>query len=168
MDGFTIILLETVSVLVLYLGSFFIIKNTINNSLKKTKLERTRRKFIIRAMQLFTTITTIVIVAGIWGLEQNKIAVYVSTLLTAFGVAFFAQWSLLSNITSSIVIFFNHPMKLGDTLKILDKDCPFEGKIIELTYFYIHLKTENGEIITVPNSLALQKSILIVVKQDDV
>lgn len=167
MNALTIIVLETILTIALYIGSYFIIKNTINNSLKKTKLERTRRKFIIRAMQLFTTITIVVVIAGIWGLEQNKIAVYVSTLLTALGIAFFAQWSLLSNITSSIVLFFNHPMKLGDTVKILDKDCPFEGEITELTYFYVHLKTEKGEIITIPNAMLLQKAVLVVVKQGD-
>lgn len=168
MDLINISILETILILSLYAGSFFVIKNTINNSLKKTRLERTRRKFIIRAMQLFTTITVVVVVAGIWGLEQNKIAVFVSTLLTALGIAFFAQWSLLSNITSSIVLFFNHPMKLGDTIKILDKDCPFEGEVTELTYFYVHLKTTNGEIITIPNALLLQKAIVVVVNKNDI
>ncbi|MBP9790811.1 MAG: mechanosensitive ion channel, partial [Bacteroidia bacterium] len=86
--------------------------------------------------------------------------------LTALGIAFFAQWSLLSNITSSVILFFNHPLKLGDTIKILDKDYPFEGEVTELTYFYIHLKTANGEIITIPNSLILQKPISVIVKQN--
>lgn len=58
------------------------------------------------------------LIAGIWGLEQNEIAVFASTILTALGIAFFAQWSLLSNITSSILLLLNHPMKLGDTIKI--------------------------------------------------
>jgi small-conductance mechanosensitive channel len=82
--------------------------------------------------------------------------------LTALGIAFFAQWSLLSNITSSIILFFNHPLKLGDTIKVLDKDYPFEGEVMELTYFFIHLKTDNGELITVPNSIILQKSIAVI------
>jgi small-conductance mechanosensitive channel len=74
-------------------------------------------------------------------------------------VAFFAQWSLLSNITSSLLLFFNHPLKIGDTIKILDKDCPVEGEIIDLTYFFIHLKKDNGEFITIPNSIILQKPV---------
>jgi small-conductance mechanosensitive channel len=74
---------------------------------------------------------------------------------------------LLSNITSSIILFFNHPLKLGDTIKVLDKDYPFEGEITELSYFFIHLKTKTGEIITIPNSLVLQKSISVVVKREN-
>jgi small-conductance mechanosensitive channel len=117
---------------------------------------------IIKAIHLFTTIGVVILIAGIWGLKQHEIAVFASTILTALGIAFFAQWSLLSNITSSIILFFNHPLKLGDTIKILDKDYPFEGEVTELTYFFIHIKTANGEVITIPNSIILQKSIAVI------
>jgi small-conductance mechanosensitive channel len=73
---------------------------------------------------------------------------------------------LLSNITSSVILFFNHPLKIGDTIKVLDKDCPFEGEVTDLTYFFLHLKTPTGEIITVPNSVVLQKAISIVSRQE--
>jgi hypothetical protein len=36
-----------------------------------------------------------------------------------------------------------------------------------LSYFFIHLKTQTGEIITIPNSLVLQKSISVVVKKEN-
>jgi small-conductance mechanosensitive channel len=117
---------------------------------------------IIQVIHLFTTIGVFTLLAGVWGLKQNEIAVFASTILTALGIAFFAQWSLLSNITSSIILFFNHPLKLGDTIKVLDKDFPFEGEVTELTYFFIHLKTANGELITVPNSIILQTSIAVI------
>jgi len=115
---------------------------------------------------LFTTIYALILFFGIWGLKQNEIAAFVTKFLTATGIAFFALWSLLSNITSSIILFFNHPMKLGDTIKVLDKDYPFEGEITELTYFFVHLKTTNGEIITIPNSIIFQKSISVKLNQD--
>jgi len=166
MDEQKIQILETLATLVLYVIAIFVIKNLINNTLKKTQVQRARRKIIIKAIHLFTTITVVILIAGIWGLEQNEIAVFVSTLLTALGIAFFAQWSLLSNITSSIILFFNHPVKLGDTIKMLDRDYPFEGEVTELTYFFIHLKTKGGEIITVPNSLVMQKSISIIEDQE--
>ncbi len=166
MEAYKVQLFETLAVLILYAIAYFVTDNIINNSLKKTQLQRARRKMIIKAMNLFIFIGVVVVLAGIWGLEQHEIAVFASTLLTALGVAFFAQWSLLSNITSSIILFFNHPLKLGDTIKVMDKDCPFEGEITELTYFFIHLKTADGEIITVPNSMILQKSISVIEKAD--
>ena len=162
MTAHKIQILETTIVLLIYIMAFFITKNIINNSLKKAHLQRTRRKIIIKAIQLFTTIGALILVAGVWGLEQNEIALFASTLLTALGIAFFAQWSLLSNITSSIILFFNHPLKIDDTVRVLDKDFPIEGEVTDLTYFFVHLKTRDIEIITIPNSLALQKSFAIV------
>jgi small-conductance mechanosensitive channel len=121
---------------------------------------------IIKAVHLLSFLTAIVILSAIWGLKQNEIAVFVGTILTALGIAFFAQWSLLSNITSSLLLFFNHPVKIGDTVKVLDKDCPFEGEVTDLTYFFIHLRTQEGAIITIPNALIFQKAITVVEKSN--
>lgn len=158
-------IIESAIVLFVYVVFYFVITTIINNTLKNTPLQRARRKMIIKVLHLFTSIIAIIFLAGIWGFKQHEIAAFASTLLTALGIAFFAQWSLLSNITSSIILFFNHPLKLGDTIKVLDKDYPFEGEITELTYFFVHLKTNSGEIITIPNSMILQKSISVLAKQ---
>lgn len=99
---------------------------------------------IIKVLNLLSFITSTIVLSAIWGLNQSEIAVFVGTVITALGIAFFAQWSLLSNITSSLLLFFNHPLKIGDQLKVLDKDYPFEGEITDLTYFFIHLKTKGG------------------------
>jgi len=154
-------ILESLLILVLYVVTIFSISRGINTYLKKTPLQRARRKIIIKGLTLFITITAMVILAGVWGFKQNEIAAFASTILTALGIAFFAQWSLLSNITSSLILFFNHPLKLGDSIRIMDKDCPFEGEVTELTYFFVHLKNDSGEVIVIPNSLLLQKSISI-------
>lgn len=158
-------ILESLIAVTIYFILYLIIKTTINNTLKHTPLQRDRRKIIIKGLHLFTTIVLAILLSGIWGFKQNEIAAFASTILTALGIAFFAQWSLLSNITSSLILFFNHPLKLGDTIKVLDKDCPFEGEITELTYFFVHLKTKSGEIITILNAQILQKSIAITPKQ---
>ena len=159
-------IVETAVVLILYVLAFFIINTIINNVLKNTQLQRARRKIIIKAVHLFTSLTALILIAAIWGLNQNEIALFASTILTALGIAFFAQWSLLSNITSSILLFFNHPVKLGDTIKIMDKDCPFEGEVTELNYFFVHLKTKDGEIITIPNSILMTKPFSIIPMQE--
>lgn len=154
-------IIETVIVVFAYIVSYFITKITINNFLKNTQLQRGRRKIMIKAFNLIFLLAAVLLIGAIWGLKQNQIALFASTILTALGIAFFAQWSLLSNITSSIILFFNHPLKIGDTIEILDKEYSFEGEITDLTYFFLHLKLKNGKIITIPNSLLLQKSVAI-------
>lgn len=158
-------ILETTVVITLYVIVVYVTKTIINTTLKSAQLQRARRKMIIKAIHLFTSITTLILMAAIWGLKQNEIAVFASSVLTVIGIAFVAQWSLLSNITSSIILFFNHPMKIGDQIKILDGDYPFEGEVSDLTYFYVHIITVKGDVITIPNSILLQKAVSVIVKQ---
>ena len=152
-------ILESAIILLIYVTAYFTIKNIINNRLKDVQLQRARRKIIIKILHILTTIISAIFLAGVWGFSQNQIFAFVGSVLTVLGIALFAQWSLLSNITSSVILFINHPLKLGDTIQILDKDYPIEGEVTELTYFFVHIRTEKGEIITIPNSLFLQKSI---------
>jgi small-conductance mechanosensitive channel len=161
METYKLQIIETLVILGVYVLLYFIFKTIINNFLKKTSLERGRRKMAIRAMQLFTTITAIILLTGVWGFKQNEIAIFASSILTALGIAFFAKWSLLSNITSSILIFFNHPIKLGDSIKLLHKDYQYEGEVVELNYFFVYLKTRDNEIITIPNSDFFDKSFTV-------
>ena len=74
----------------------------------------------------------------------------------------FAQWSILSNVTAGIILFFNFPFKIGDVIHIHDKDFPVEGEIIDITAFHALLKTKSGERVTYPNNLLMQKGITIV------
>ena len=165
MERYNIQFIQSAIVIIGYLITYFVTKNYINNTLKNAQLQRARRKVIIKVIQFFTTLTLVVLLGAIWGLKQSEIAVFVSTILTALGIAFFAQWSLLSNITSSIIIFLNHPLRIGDYIKIIDKDAPIEGEIADLTYFFVHIKTNDGETITIPNTMFLQKTIMIINKQ---
>lgn len=164
MESYRVQSIETIIVLVSYILVYYIAKIFVNNSLKHTHLQRGRRKMIIKAVQLLSLVAALILLSAIWGVKQHDIVLFAGTILTALGIAFFAQWSLLSNITSSVLLFFNHPMRIGDTIKVLDKDYPFEGEVSDLTYFFVYLKTENNEIITIPNSLLLQKSIMVVAK----
>lgn len=166
MDTYRIQIIETIVVLGIYIISILITRKVINNALKKTKLERTRRKMMIKTVLLLLSIVAIIFITAIWGMQQQEIILYTSTIITALGIAFFSDWSMLSNITSSIVLFFSHPLKIGDQVKVLDADYPVEGEITELNYFFIHLKTANNEIITIPNSKLFQKSISIIGKKD--
>ena len=63
-------------------------------------------------------------------------------------------------------MFFSSPFRIGDTIKILDKDYPIEAKIIDIKSFYTLLKTAESEQISLPNNLLLQKGIVIVSEEE--
>lgn len=98
----------------------------------------------------------------IWGVDFKNIGVLMSSIFAVIGIAFFAQWSILSNVTSGVIMFFTFPYKIGDYIKIHDKEVPCEGFIDDIKTFHIILNTGNGEIVTYPNSMMLQKGVSII------
>ena len=99
----------------------------------------------------------------IWGVETKDIFIALSSITTVVGVAMFAQWSILSNITSGIILFFSFPFKIGDIILIHDKDFPIDqAEIEDIGAFHIYLKTKDGQMIIYPNNLLLQKGVSIV------
>lgn len=114
-------------------------------------------KYIHILMNILVTISLIII----WGVDTKDIFITVSSIATVIGVAMFAQWSILSNITSGMILFFSFPFRIGDTIKIHDKDFPIEAEIEDISAFHVNLKTKEGEKIIYPNNLLLQKGISI-------
>ncbi len=157
-------MLESAVVLVLFIIVQLIARKAINRMLKRFSFKATRRKIVIKLVNLLTTLVAIVSLAAIWGIDKSQLMFFISSLLTILGIGFFAQWSILSNITSGLILFFNHPIKIGDHVKILDKDFPFSGTVDDITYFFLHLTTDDGQKVTIPNSVALQKMIAIETK----
>ncbi len=118
-----------------------------------------RKNLVIKYISVFFTSLFFVSLILTWGVKTEDLFLTLSSVLTVIGVALFAQWSILSNITSGFIVLFSFPFKIGDTIKIHDKDFPIEGEIISIHTFYTFLKTSEGELVTYPNSLFLQKGI---------
>jgi small-conductance mechanosensitive channel len=119
-----------------------------------------RGEIIRKIINIIFLSIILAVISLIWGVKQSDLMLFIGSTLTIIGVAFFAQWSLLSNITSSIILFFNHPIRLNDSIAILEgKEYVIEGKIINIGIFFITLQTEEGEELTLPNNIFIQKSI---------
>ena len=167
METHFIKIIETVVVIVVLTVTHIFTRRSINGMLKKIHFTLQRRKLTLRMINLLLTITAIVFISAIWGVNQSDIVVFISSVMAILGIAFVAQWSLLSNITAGLILFFNHPLKIGDHIKILEKDFVIEGIVNDITFFFIHIKTESKEKITLSNTIVLQKTISIVLSHDE-
>ncbi|OZY84263.1 small-conductance mechanosensitive channel [Cellvibrio mixtus] len=116
--------------------------------------------YMTRLMKIGMVFLCIVVMCLVLGLGYSEISVFLSSIFAVVGIALFAQWSILSNITASMIIFFSFPYKVNDRIKILDKDDDMSGVIIEITMFHVILKRDDGNLITYPNTLILQKAVL--------
>lgn len=135
-------------------------RKAINRIFINWELDLQRKRISQRIVNVFLIIIVVLVIIGIWNIHQDQLMVFVTSVITILGIAFFAQWSIISNITASLILFFNHPLRIGEYIEILDKEFSVKGKLEDISFFFMLIRTENGELITVPNNLALQKIIL--------
>ncbi len=122
----------------------------------------------IRLIRRYVTVTLVVIAflieSFVFGSNLEKIAFIFSSVFAVLGVGLFAIWSILSNVTSGIIMFFNFPYKVGDKIEIHDKDFPITAVIEDIRAFQLHLRIDNGNLVTYPNNLMLQKAVTLIEK----
>ena len=133
-----------------------------------TKFHRfeTRTRLIIKYVNYFSIFLFIICLFFIWGINVKDIGLFMSSIFAVIGIAFFAQWSILSNVTSGVIMFFTFPYKIGDFIKIHDADHSVYGYIEDIRSFHVLLKTVDEETITYPNSLLLQKGVSIFTQEN--
>lgn len=145
--------------------TFFILRFVTVKFLAKIQNKYNYSKYRVRPifkfLNLLIFITLIIIIIAIWGVEQSKLLTFITSVLTVVGIALVAQWSILSNISSSLIIFISHPVKLGESITILDKEFDISGQVSDIGLFYVILKTDTNEKIMIPNNIFLQKATKI-------
>ena len=145
-------------------------------------LHRLFRRVIKRASahyelphELLMPINTVVrwlIVAGAVLMILERLGVSASVLWSAFtgfaavgAVAFFAAWSVLSNLFCAFLIFTVSPFRLGDHIEVLDTaEKPGAlGRVVDINLLYTTLEDATasapGTLIQIPNSLIFQRVV---------
>ena len=152
---------QSLGILLILLFIRYLVVRLIIKRFLKANFDITRKQIAIKLINIFYFIILAFFLAAIWGLTGAQVFTYVTSALTILGVAFFAQWSLLSNITSGLILFFNHPLKIGDYVAILDKDYPMEGRVENITLFFLHLRNKDDQVYTLSNTVVVQKTMRI-------
>ncbi|MBT8384861.1 MAG: mechanosensitive ion channel family protein [Bacteroidia bacterium] len=166
MGKFNSEILQTIILLIVLVTLILIVKNIIKKFTFLKSIDINRRKVILNLSYLILYLIAAPILAAIWGVELRQFVIFISSILAVLGVGFFAQWSLLSNLTASVILFFSHPLRIGDRIRILDKDFNWTGKVINITGFYLFMRTDEGENITIPTSMVVQKGIQILDEEE--
>ncbi|WP_411030480.1 mechanosensitive ion channel domain-containing protein [Spongiimicrobium sp. 3-5] len=146
--------------LVLLLILRFISIKTIRKVGAISEINEVRTKLVIKYVSFGLTSLTVVALTFIWGVNIKELGLIFSSVFAVLGVALFASWSILSNVTAGIILFFYFPFKIGDRIRILDGDFGEEALIEDIKAFHVHLVKDNGELVTYPNNLFLQKGVV--------
>jgi small-conductance mechanosensitive channel len=132
-------------------------RKLIRRQEKKHGLDKARSIYANK----FFDITWFVVLLFAFGLIWNvSFKGLFASFFAVAGVALFATWSMLSNITASVLLFFNFPFKIGSRITIMDKDDSVTGIVKDITFFAIQMEQENGDLVSYPNNVAIQKPIV--------
>jgi small-conductance mechanosensitive channel len=112
------------------------------------------------------------IIGGALIMVLERLGVSATVLWTAFSgfvavaaVAFFAIWSVLSNLLCAVLIMTVGPFRLGDLVELVESlDKPIvRGRVIDINLLYTTLQETaadgTGAVVQVPNSLFFQKVV---------
>ncbi|WP_420602195.1 mechanosensitive ion channel family protein [Flagellimonas sp.] len=154
-------ILTTAIVLVVIVGLNSLSKRAIRRFGRTSSIDINSRKIIFYLSNLFFYGVGIILITLIWGVNLQEFSVFISSVLAIVGIGFVAQWSILSNLTASVILFFSHPLRLGDRIRVLDSDFDWTGKVEDISGFYLFMRTDDGRRITIPTNLVIQKGIEI-------
>ena len=139
----------------------YIVRKLVEQSGRIMQMPDIRILQVKHVFSLIVNIIFIIALAIVWGVKTENLVLALSSIFAVIGVAFFAQWSILSNLTAGILMFFTAPYRIGARIQILDKDIPIDAVIEDIQSFYTHVRTPENELIAIPNSLFLQKAVAI-------
>jgi len=145
--------------LLFYIG-FRIFKRLLRRVARRKSVQPERVYYIEKVFEVLFVLAAMITVAFVWSVDIKGVSVVASSIFAIIGVAMFAQWSILSNVTASIIIFFTFPARVGDRVRIVDGDDSVEGTIMEIALFQTELKDREGNTVLYPNNLLLQKPVV--------
>lgn len=151
-------------IILLYIVAFVLIQRRISAMIHqfsaRKHMNATRTSLVSKAISLILFVVMLSMMAISIGLGYQDVSLFVSSAFAVLGMALVAQWSILSNVTAGILIFFMFPYKLGDRIKVIDADVDTTGTLEEVTLFHLLIKLDSGEMLTYPNTLALTRPVV--------
>ncbi len=151
--------LFTLGLIVIFFLSRMAIIRIIKRHSVLNSITKTRELYVRKLISLSTILLLVLFVGMVWEISFKGLSIYFASIFTVLGVGLFASWSILSNLTASVILFFFFPTKIGEKIKIIDGDNSVEGKVIDITLFHMKIESEDGQQYSYPNNLVLQKPV---------
>jgi len=152
-------------VLLFYLGMSRKLLPKLESNIEKSKLKsHSALKGLFAARVIVATVSLALLLLA-WGIDFSGLLVLSTSIITVTGVALFASWSLISNITAYFILLTNVAYLRGNYVRVLDGDNYIEGIIADVGPFSTRLVTAERETLMYPNNLILTRPVLLNPKQ---
>ncbi len=151
----------SVVVILIYFVFRGIVNPKIEEYIERDHLKNSTLRSALFSISLFSWVITFAFLMFIWGFNFKVLLALSTGLLAVTGVALFASWSILSNVTAFFILLVHKSYKRGNFIRVIDLDNYIEGYISEISLFNTKLITVDREIIVFPNNLLIAKPIII-------
>lgn len=150
----------TVLVLLLTYIAIKLFKRYLRSTSSRHHLHEQRTDSISKLGQALIYLISAAIISNVLGFGIQGLFFATSSFFAIVGIAFFATWSILSNLTASILLYFTFPYRIGDRL-LIENEPKFNGILKDVTLTNLKIKTDGGSYITLPANVAIQKIITV-------
>ena len=148
-------------VLVMYLAMSRKLLPKLETNIVKSKLKSNSALKGLFAARVIVATVSLALLLLAWGIDFSGLLVLSTSIITVTGVALFASWSLISNITAYFILLTNVAYRRGNYVRILDGDNFIEGVIADVGPFSTRLLTAERETLMYPNNLILTRPVLL-------
>lgn len=96
----------TLITIVVYFIAKSLTAKIVRRFAKTNEVLEHRANLVIKYINLLIGMLALLTIIIAWGVKKEQILLFISSVFAVVGVASFAQWSILSNVTAGIVILF--------------------------------------------------------------
>ncbi|MEQ9305556.1 MAG: mechanosensitive ion channel [Marinoscillum sp.] len=161
-DSLHLQLLITAGLFIIYVIAVRLSSRLIRRFGRKNQIALPRVVYTTKYFRFVLMVLILLILGMTWDISFKGLSVYFLSFFTVAGIGLFAAWSILSNITAAIILFFYFPYRIGDRIRIVDGENSIEGIVFDLNMFSVIIKNDQGQKVTYPNNLVLQKAVILV------
>jgi small-conductance mechanosensitive channel len=152
-------LLASLPAILLVLAGAYIAHVIICRALRalshRTRLREADTAPISRFADWMIVAATLVLLFNVLGFNLGGVWTMMSAVLAMIAIGFVAVWSILSNISCTVLILLVRPFSVGDEIEFVGEAT--KGRVRDLNLIYTTLTAEDGADIQVPNNLFFQK-----------
>ena len=151
----------TLALILVYVILAKITSSVVKKFGKRHELTARRVVYTTKYFRFLAFTLCLALLGLVWDISFKGLSVYFLSFFTVAGIGLFASWSILSNITAAIILFFYFPYRIGSKIRIVDGDNSVEGEVYDLSLFAVIIKNNENQKVSYPNNMILQKAIII-------
>jgi small-conductance mechanosensitive channel len=149
-------IVPVVVVIVVVWFVYFLIVRSLMFLYKRKRISGAIIFYLRRILRWAAVLTAIALILQALGVLENAWAA-ITAILAMIAIGFVAVWSVLSNALCSLMLMVVRPFGIGDSLELPPDD--LKGKVVNFTLMFTVLRTENGDLIQIPNNMFFQRVV---------